>query len=70
MSEQEYGKMPEEEYRIRLDFLKNKISSVAYLMRNYKITHNKALEYMEILSYMAQRWVKNDDGKIVSVFKD
>jgi hypothetical protein len=62
-------KMPEEEYRIRLYFMKHKACSLPYLMKTYKISKEKAYEYLETLSYMANKWTKNDEGKIVGVFR-
>lgn len=61
--------MPLEEYKIRLYFMKNKSCSLIYLMKEYGISKDKAYEYLETLSYIAQRWIKNDEGKIISVFR-
>jgi hypothetical protein len=60
--------MTDEEYRIHLDFKKNKYSSVLYLMRKYKIDADKAYEYMEMLSHKSTYDVRTPEGKIFRVF--
>jgi len=61
--------MSDEEYRIRIEFIHKKVCSVPYLMMKYKITQDKAYEYMKELFYLADSWTKNKEGKIVSVSK-
>jgi hypothetical protein len=46
------------------------ICSVSFLCRKFKVSKEKAYEYIEILSKQSCRYDKNSNGKIVRIYLD